>query len=109
MLAMVQAIASQTLRAVPEREPVENFERRLIALSARARRAAAEELARRRPAQRRRPGSSRRSTAGERITRGGPAVTLGARAALSSSLLVHELMTNACKYGSLWSTAARSR
>ncbi|MGJ3629819.1 HWE histidine kinase domain-containing protein [Sphingomonas sp. MMS24-JH45] len=34
MLAMVQAIASQTLRAVSEREPVESFERRLVALSA---------------------------------------------------------------------------
>lgn len=29
MLAMAQAIASQTLRAVPDREPVESFERRL--------------------------------------------------------------------------------
>ena len=31
----------------------------------------------------------------------GPSVTLGPRAALSTSLLIHELITNACKYGSL--------
>ena len=34
MLSMVQAIASQTLRDVPDRRPVETFEQRLMALSA---------------------------------------------------------------------------
>jgi two-component sensor histidine kinase len=38
---------------------------------------------------------------GERVTLDGPSVPLGARAALSFSLVIHELMTNACKYGSL--------
>jgi len=100
MLSMVQAIASQTLRAVPEREPVENFERRLIALSA-----AHDVLLQKswRDADLRTVAAAVVETVGfgERITLEGPAVPLGARAALSFSLVVHELMTNACKYGSL--------
>ncbi|RYE96088.1 MAG: GAF domain-containing protein, partial [Oxalobacteraceae bacterium] len=102
MLSMVQAIASQTLRVIPDREPVESFERRLVALSA------AHDILLRRSWE----GADLETVArgvvetvgfAERMTLDGPPVPLGARAALSFSLVVHELMTNACKYGSLCS------
>lgn len=100
MLSMVQAIASQTLRAVSEREPVESFERRLVALSA-----AHDVLLQKswKDADLRTVAKAVVETVGfgERMTLDGPSVALGARAALSFSLVVHELMTNACKYGSL--------
>ncbi|WP_313540340.1 sensor histidine kinase [Sphingomonas sp.] len=100
MLSMVQAIASQTLRAVSEREPVESFERRLVALSA-----AHDVLVQKswKDADLRTVAEAVVETVGfvERVTLDGPSVPLGARAALSFSLIVHELMTNACKYGSL--------
>lgn len=99
-LAMVQAIASQTLRRVGDRAAIENFERRLLALST-----AHDVLM-----------QSNWSSAGlaevldgvlasfghdSRITRAGPPVELGPRAALSLALLAHELVTNAAKYGAL--------
>ena len=100
MLSMVQAIASQTLRTVSEREPVESFERRLVALSA-----AHDVLLHKswKDADLRIVAKAVVETVGfgERITLDGPPVLLGARAALSFSLVVHELMTNACKYGAL--------
>jgi len=100
MLSMVQAIASQTLRTVSQREPVESFERRLIALSA-----AHDVLLQKswKDADLRTVAEAVIETVGfgERMTLDGPSVPLGARAALSFSLVVHELMTNACKYGAL--------
>lgn len=39
--------------------------------------------------------------ASDRIKTGGPKVTLGPEAALSFSMVLHELLTNACKYGAL--------
>jgi len=100
MLSMVQAIASQTLRTVSERAPVESFERRLVALSA-----AHDVLLQKswKDADLRTVAKAVVETVGfsERITLDGPSVPLGARAALSFSLVVHELMTNACKYGAL--------
>lgn len=100
MLAMVQAIASQTLREIPERGPVENFERRLVALSA-----AHDVLLQKSwaDADLRNVAEAVLDTVGfaDRVRLDGPPVPLGARAALSFSLVVHELMTNACKYGSL--------
>ncbi|TKD52228.1 GAF domain-containing protein [Sphingomonas baiyangensis] len=100
MLSMVQSIATQTLRGVPDRAPVIEFERRLMALSA-----AHGALFERdwQPA-----GLDAVAHAvlgvwgfGERIALGGPAVVLGARAALTFSLVLHEMMTNAVKYGAL--------
>lgn len=100
MLSMVQAIASQTLRDIPDRRPVETFEQRLVALSA-----AHDVLL-----QQSWSNADLRAVAeavidtvgfGDRVSLDGPAVALGPRAALSFSLVMHELMTNACKYGAL--------
>jgi two-component sensor histidine kinase/PAS domain-containing protein len=98
--AMVQAIATQTLRSVEDRGPVEAFTQRLHALSA-----AHDVLLR---------GSWTAAdfddvvetvlsavSDPERFEVSGPAIQLGARAALSVSLLLHELATNALKYGAL--------
>ncbi len=98
--AMVQAIATQTLRSVEDRKPVDAFTQRLHALST-----AHDVLLR---------GSwmaadfrdvihSVLSTLAdpERFDTAGPSVRLGARATLSVSLLLHELATNALKYGAL--------
>lgn len=100
MLTMVQAIAGQTLRHVPDRAPVEAFLQRLLALSnahdilfrqhwaAAPIRAVAGEAV-------------RLVGQGDAIAAEGPEVMLGAKAALSLSLLIHELATNAMKYGAL--------
>lgn len=98
--AMVQAIASQTLRPITEREHVQNFEKRLQALSrahdilladnwtsadvAALVAATAETLG-----------------VSEHFSITGPQVSFGPRSTLSLSLLLHELTTNALKYGSL--------
>ncbi|BCP53757.1 hypothetical protein K32_23740 [Kaistia sp. 32K] len=99
-LAMVQAIAGQTLKNVTERDAVEAFVGRLQSLSAAhdvllqqswsaARiRDIVEEIARTHAE----PG---------RITIAGPDINIGPKAALSLSLILHELATNAAKYGSL--------
>ncbi len=100
MLAMVQAIASQTLKGVAEREAVKSFRDRLLALSH-----AHEVLLQtswsaadlRGVVQTVLNGTGQLS----RIRITGPAVTLGPRATLSFSLLLHELTTNATKYGAL--------
>ena len=99
-LAMVMAIARQTLRSVPDQAPIEAFSARLQALSSahmallqqRWTEAKIYEVV--------------RSVLGaietiDRFDISGPAVKLGARATLSMSLLLHELSTNALKYGAL--------
>ena len=99
-LAMVQAIAMQTLRVVPERAPVDNLLQRLIALSrahdtlisqnwsaadiAAAARASIENLGML-----------------ERFDIDGPSFEMGPSATLSLSMILHELSTNAIKYGAL--------
>ena len=100
MLTMVQAIASQTLRNVTDRDAVYAFERRLMALSA-----AHDALLQMSWTQ-----ADLQTIAAtvidaigfsDRVDMSGPTVALGPRAALSFSLIVHELLTNACKYGAL--------
>ena len=99
-LTMVQAIASQTLRTVTDRDAVYAFERRLMALSA-----AHDALLQTSWTQ-----ADLHAVAAtvieaigfsDRVRMAGLPVALGPRAALSFSLIVHELLTNACKYGAL--------
>lgn len=99
-LAVVQAIAIQTLRGVTEKEVVAAFTDRIHSLS----------LAHNVLLQESWAAANIRGVVAavlgnfghaERFDTSGPDVRLGPRAALSLSLLLHELATNAVKYGSL--------
>lgn len=98
-LAMVQAIASQTLRGVTERNAVEAFERRLFALSRAHDVLVRENWTAASIHQVIRLVLALHDDDG-RITVAGPALELGPKSTLSLSLLLHELSTNAVKYGS---------
>ena len=99
-LSMVQAIASQTLRAATDKTALQDFLRRMQALSA------AHDVLLHRNWE---AGSIRQTihstlatlVGPERLRTGGPDVDLGARSTLSLSMLLHELATNAVKYGCL--------
>ncbi|MBZ5758296.1 MULTISPECIES: GAF domain-containing protein [Rhizobium] len=98
--AMVQAIASQTLRPIIEQEHVRNFERRLYALSS------AHDSLITQDSDGADIGAVLMRTAEtlgvtERIDVHGPSINFGPRSTLSVSLLFHELVTNAMKYGAL--------
>ncbi len=99
-LAMVQAIALQTLQHVEPQEAVDAFADRIVALSsahqalvdgnwtsADIRTVATQVLG----------GISM----AERVTLVGPDIRIGSPCALSMSLIIHELATNAVKYGAL--------
>ena len=99
-LSIVQAIATQTLKSVAERGAVDALEQRLMALAA-----AHDVLLRKNWV-----GADLRQVAEDvmgavvplsRFAISGAPVEFGARAALSLSLLLHELATNALKYGAL--------
>lgn len=99
-LAMVQAIASQTLKDVTDRDAVEALTSRIFALSTAhdilmQDNWAATSLGH--VAQ----GVLALHGQGEQISIDGPTVPLSPRAGLSVSLLLHELATNAAKYGAL--------
>ncbi|SFP47198.1 GAF domain-containing protein [Sphingomonas rubra] len=102
-LAMVQAIANRTLKGVTDPDRLDSFQGRLRALGTahdvllgRSLRSAeiAEVIDR----------AMDGAGAAGRYAISGPATRFGARATLSTSLLIHELATNAMKYGSLSTT-----
>jgi PAS domain S-box-containing protein len=99
-LSMVQAIAMQTLRSATDKEAVRAFGQRVAALGR-----AHEALL-----QTRWTGADLQAlltkvlqlhAGADRFLLKGPDIQVGAKAALSLSLLIHELATNALKYGSL--------
>ncbi|WP_267965771.1 MULTISPECIES: HWE histidine kinase domain-containing protein [Methylobacterium] len=100
MLAMVLSIATQTLKTVPDREPVEAFEQRIHALSA-AHDVLLQQEWTAAPLDAVASAVLRTFAQTTRLKVSGPQVSLGPRATLSVSLLLHELATNATKYGAL--------
>jgi two-component sensor histidine kinase len=106
--AIIQAVATQTLRGIPDQVPVDAFLQRLHALSA-----AHDVLLQKRWAAANLGDivTSVIATLAEtvRFEVSGPEVEMGPRATLSISLLLHELTTNALKYGSLSNDIGRVR
>jgi hypothetical protein len=104
--AMVQALAMQTLKSVADRAPINVFESRLHALSA------AHDLLLQRSWSATELVDVIGSVAESLGVRGrfdleGSKVMLGSKATLATSLLIHELATNAVKYGALSTEAGR--
>lgn len=100
MMAMVQAIATQTLKKVAERSAVDALTKRLLALASAHDVLLQEDWS---AAPIRSIVRSAVETFGEtsRFDVFGEPVSLGPRATLSLSLLLHEMTTNAVKHGSL--------
>lgn len=106
MLAMVQAIAVQTLKDVDDRAAVDALDKRLMALGT-----AHDVLLQDHWSSAAVGGVAQRVLAtlgvADRVLVAGPAISFGPRAALALSLLLHELATNALKYGALSVDAGR--
>nr|WP_260449623.1 PAS domain-containing sensor histidine kinase [Sphingomonas sp. TX0522] len=104
-MSVVQAIAHQTLDKVEDQEAVTAFGKRLSAL------AAANDVLTRDQWSTAKLGDvaiGALATFGEdRFLLSGPDVIIGPRATLSLSLMLHELATNAAKYGALTAPAGR--
>lgn len=105
-MALVQAIASQTLKNVPEQEPVRAFSDRVLALSV------AHDVLLQQNWSSARVANVVETTVCTfadiaRFDISGPTVTLGSRATQSLSLVLHELTTNALKYGALSNDVGR--
>jgi two-component sensor histidine kinase/PAS domain-containing protein len=104
--AMVQAIAGQTLKSVRPRDPVIALEKRLRALSD------AHDIL----LQQNWTGAPVRDIVADAMVRvgmtdrtdiSGPNLSLGAKATLSMTLVLHELATNALKYGAFSNDTGR--
>ena len=106
MLAMIQAIAGQTLKRVTEQEAIAEFTQRLRALST-AHDVLLQESWAAAPLRKVVENVLGASSELARFEICGPDVTIGSRATLSLSLLLHELATNAAKYGALSCQAGR--
>lgn len=107
-LAMVQAIATQTLRGVTEKDAVAAFRKRVHAIAS-AHNVLLQQSWAAAPV-----GAVIDAVLGsfemmERFDISGPEVVVGPRATLSLSLLLHELATNALKYGALSTETGRVR
>ncbi len=109
VLAVVQSVAAQTLRGIPEAEAAsQNLSARLVALGAATdvltgsswRSADLRELATR--------ALSPHGRLGERIILSGPPVTLKPEVTVAFALALHELATNAAKYGALSNEAGKA-
>ncbi|WP_447752137.1 sensor histidine kinase [Sphingopyxis fribergensis] len=100
MLTMVMAVASQTLKGVTERDAVEAFKDRLQALGS-AHDILVDQSWSEAPVRVIAERVIGQLGEAHRIDIAGPDVMFGPRAALSLSLMLHELGTNAIKYGAL--------
>lgn len=108
MFMMIQALAMQTLRPVTERAPVDALEKRIQALSS------AHDILLRKHwhgAQVKEVAEAALAMAcvDARVDMGGPDIELGPKATLSLSLLLHELATNALKYGAFSNPLGRAQ
>ncbi len=99
-LAMVQAVANQTLKGAKDRDAVRAFDARIQALS-KAHDVLLNENWVAAPIGQVVRGALAIHGEPDRIEVEGPDVDLNAQASLSLSLILHELATNALKYGSL--------
>jgi len=105
-LAMVQAVASQTLKPVKDREHIVTFQQRIQALSSahdilvETNWSSAAVIAIVKE-------TTQKLGSFDRLDLRGPDIMFGPAATLKFSLLLHELTTNAFKYGSLSSETGR--
>lgn len=107
-LMMVQALAAQTLRGVTERDAVDALEKRIHALSS-AHDILFQDNWHGAPVLAIAQSSFGRLCLESRVDFIGPTFELGPKATLSLSLLLHELTTNAVKYGALSNAEGRIR
>lgn len=106
MMAMAQAIATQTLKGVSDRAAVEALMTRLLALSSAHDVLLAEDWSSA-PLQSIAKSAIDIFGVAGRCDIAGPDVLLGPRATLSLSMLLHEMATNAVKHGALSGEAGR--